>query len=86
MQTLNGIGGRDDFSHLRRIAVKGSDLLPVAAPALGNHRIFFAPRTGFKLAESLGGDLRRFGPVDGFELASQGLAVLPAAKGQAITA
>ena len=83
MQTFNGIGGVDDLSHLRRITVKGDDLLPISAPALGDHRIFFAPGAGFELAEPFGGGLRGFGPIDGFELGSQGLALFPAAKGQA---
>ena len=66
MQTFNRIGGVDDFSHLRSEAVKGNDLFPVAAPALGDHRILFAPRAGFELRESLGGGLGGFGPVTKF--------------------
>ena len=67
-----------------RISVKGTDLLPVSSPALGNHRIFFAPGTSFELAEPLGGRLHDFGPVNPFEFARQGLAFFPATKGQTI--
>ena len=52
--------------------VERNDLLPISATALGNQRIFFAPRASFELAEPLGGGLSGFGPVDGSELASQG--------------
>ena len=52
-----------------RISVKRNDLLPVSAPALGDHRIFFAPGTSFELAEPLAGRLHGFGPVNPFEFA-----------------
>src|SRR6476659_6835756 len=86
MQTFNRVGGVDDFSHLRRITVKGNNLLPISAPTLGDHRILSAPGAGVKLAESLGSGLDGFGPVNGLEFARHRLALLPAAKRQAITA
>ena len=43
MQTFNRIGGVDDLSHLRRITVKGSDLFPISAPALGLSSDTFCP-------------------------------------------
>ena len=74
----------DDLSHLpadnRRKGMICCQLRRQLSAIIG---YFFAPGAGFELAEPLGGGLRGFGPVDGFELASQGLALLPAAKGQA---
>jgi hypothetical protein len=43
------------FSHFQRKTVKGNHLLPVAPPALGDHRVCFAPGTGFETREPLAG-------------------------------
>jgi hypothetical protein len=44
MQTFNGIGGLDDFSHLRGKTVKGDDLFPVSFPALSNRQDILYPK------------------------------------------
>ena len=52
VQTFDRVGRMNDPPHRRRQGKERNHLFPVAAPALGDGRIFLAQRTGIELIQA----------------------------------
>src|SRR5258708_40301692 len=84
MQTLNGVGGVNDFSDLKRISKERGDLVPYPSPALDNGRQFFAPFTIGKLLQPFGRQLGGLGVINALQFPSYRLTLFPVAERQRV--